>query len=231
MRHLLNLSIGLLGLSLAGCGGGPPAVSSKEKAIPSDLEQLQGAWKLVGPSMYPYRKTVTREPVDTVVWIKGDKLHVILVEKDFRKRPVQVEIATLKLDPKQEPKTVDLALHYQDFQKQLAGIYSLQGDRLEVCLQGLNAAHRGPRPKEFKQETDYDLAQLTRVPDQLIEDTLKRFTELNAQHLLHEATAGMTFEKPPLEEVIQLYPKTEAARSAKQLIEKFSKLEKTEKDR
>ena len=124
-------------------GAEPEGKEPKKDAVKNDLEKLEGTWTLVS------RESKGMKTPDGVLknWqltIKGDQWTV--------KYPAGVDKATIQIDPKKDPKTIDFTFKHPTGGKILTrGIYALasttDGDTLTLC----RVDQRGrPRPKEFK---------------------------------------------------------------------------------
>ena len=128
---LLALAVGLL---LA-------ADHPKKDATKKETARFQGTWKFV--SMEVNGKKKPNEDFDkyTVV-LKGDQWTVSEGDKIAAQ-------ATFKLDPTQEPKTIDLTDAVR--RRLIRGIYFLKGDTLTVCDRG---SEKGDRPTTFGTKPD-----------------------------------------------------------------------------
>jgi uncharacterized protein (TIGR03067 family) len=104
-----------------------PAVRGK-----SDKDKLQGKWKLTAATKAG--QEIPAEFVDMIsASIKADKLVLTFANKD-------IEI-TFKIDETKKPRQIDMSRDNKD----MAGIYELNGDVLKICI-----AEGNERPKEFK---------------------------------------------------------------------------------
>jgi len=102
------------------------------------LDALQGEWKIV-ESVKKGTADEPKEFADRKVTIKDDKLKVV------RAGSKREEAFVLALDPKTDPKAIDVS---ETGEKEiLKGIYKLDKDRLTICV---SADPDGARPKEFK---------------------------------------------------------------------------------
>ena len=110
-------------------------------AVTEEMKKFQGTWKQIA-----YERDGVTEPLDEQGWeprvtFTGDTFVVTLADGSI---PIQ---GTYKLDPTQNPKTIDWNDTIgEDAGKTLLAIYSMGGDRLVFC-----AAYPGQeRPTEFR---------------------------------------------------------------------------------
>lgn len=118
--------------------GGAKLISD---AIAEEIKKFQGTWKQI-----TYEKDGVTEPLDEFGW----EPRSTFVGDTFVVTPADGSAAikgTFKLDPTQEPKTIDWTDTFgEDAGKTFPAIYSLEGDRLVFC-----AADDGQeRPTEFR---------------------------------------------------------------------------------
>lgn len=108
---------------------------SKEK---TDEERLQGEWTMAGLEVR--EEAVPAEKLaGTTLLIKKDKYTTGVKKKEY---PV-----TFKLDPKQNPKHIDMFIPGDSGEAQLSkGIYKFEGDKLIICR---GQAAGGERPRNF----------------------------------------------------------------------------------
>jgi uncharacterized protein (TIGR03067 family) len=114
---------------------------TREEAARADLEQMQGKWQMIAMERNgkklpdPLVKTYQRA-------VKGNEHRVTWVED----RQPNVLNTLMSLDPRQNPKAVDILLGNGQFKgKKRLGIYRIEGDRETVCL----AQPGKPRPTTF----------------------------------------------------------------------------------
>jgi uncharacterized protein (TIGR03067 family) len=112
-----------------------PAEPPKE---PTDQEKLQGGWVLVGLDVR--EESVPAEKLaGTTLLIRKDKYTTVVKKKEY---PV-----TFTLDPKQDPKHIDMFIPDDSGISQLSkGIYKIEGDKLIICR---GQAPGGERPRNF----------------------------------------------------------------------------------
>ena len=117
-----------------------------DKDAKSDLDKLQGTWVMA--SLEVEGKQVAENKIKgTTLTIKGDK-YIVKVKDSAHE-------VTLKLDPKQKPKAVDM--YFPDgpeLPKLAKGIYELDGDTLRICRA---QAAGGERPQQFFTDTNTGL--------------------------------------------------------------------------
>lgn len=146
MKQILHFLCTSLLLALSVAGAQPPTPSKTE------LERLQGEWKVVTIAMYGGKvpkellekitvsisdDKFTMDPfyfVNLEPQTKGGELEFLLQEKSM-----ELEI---RLDISKSPKEMDLATVKQPKQN-LKGIYSVSDDSLRICFSGQK------RPKDF----------------------------------------------------------------------------------
>jgi uncharacterized protein (TIGR03067 family) len=122
--------IALLGLVLP-----VPAGPKKE---PTDQERFQGEWVMVGLEVRE-ESVPTEKLAGTTLVIKKDKYTTVVKKKEY---PV-----TFTLDPKQDPKHIDMMIPNGSGTPQLSkGIYKFEGDKLIICR---GQAPGGDRPRSF----------------------------------------------------------------------------------
>jgi uncharacterized protein (TIGR03067 family) len=112
-----------------------------KESITNDLEEIQGTWKQIA-----YERDGVKEPLDEQdrepkVTFSGNMFVVTLADGSI---PIK---GTFKLDPTQEPKSMDLTDTFgADAGKTFLAIYLLNCDRLAFC-----AADEGQnRPSSFE---------------------------------------------------------------------------------
>src|SRR5436190_20530516 len=109
--------IALLGLVL-------PLAADPKKEL-TDQEQVQGEWVMVGLEVR--EESVPAEKLaGTTLVIKKDKYTTVVKKTEY---PV-----TFTLDPKQDPKHIDMMIPDDSGTPQLSkGIYKIEGDKLIIC--------------------------------------------------------------------------------------------------
>ena len=125
--------------------GGPSAEPGKEDAAAKDLAKLQGKWMLVAED---FDGKVTRYGMGAVIGFDKE------VEIEYDGDGGVAVKSSVKLDPAQSPKAIDLTITFipifpRQKGKTLRGIYQLAGDELKMAFP--YAPYR-ERPKEFKTE-------------------------------------------------------------------------------
>jgi uncharacterized protein (TIGR03067 family) len=118
--------------------GAAPATKSVTK-IPSDVQKLQGTWKLVGGEMEG--KTMTEEQLKTgKLIIRGDQFTITLPGQG-------TSTGVQTLNATKLPKTIDIKDESGvNAGKSARGIYELKGDEFRVTFAPSNKA----RPTQFK---------------------------------------------------------------------------------
>jgi uncharacterized protein (TIGR03067 family) len=116
----------------------------------SDLEKLQGEWVLVGLEVR--EQTVPAEKLaGTTLVIRRDKYTTIVKKKEYP--------TTFKLDPRQDPKHIDMFIPDEAGTPRLAkGIYRIDGNKLIICR---GQAPGGDRPRDFVSRAKNDVFVVT----------------------------------------------------------------------
>jgi uncharacterized protein (TIGR03067 family) len=105
-----------------------------------DKEAIQGEWKIV--TDVRDGKDRTREFAGVPVTIKDNTISFKIGKRD--------ETQPFAIDPKADPKTIDLLPEVNDGKAPtFPGIYKLEKDKLTICF---STRLRFDRPKEFKSE-------------------------------------------------------------------------------
>lgn len=112
-----------------------------DEDVRKELAALQGKWKAVGAEAGG--KQVPKEAIMDFTFIVGAD------GKSTAKMAQGEYSATITVDPKQDPKTID-NLHESGGQKgkKQYGVYKLEGDKWTVCMTRSGAAE-ADRPKDF----------------------------------------------------------------------------------
>jgi uncharacterized protein (TIGR03067 family) len=128
-RGWLVLAVGLL------LAAGAP---SKDDQARKDLDEMKGTWKAVGGE--EGGKPVTEEQARKFKLVVDGDRYTYTVEDGSE------EQGTIKLDPGQKPKAMDVMIQSGDDKgKSQHGIYEVEGDTLKLCF----APPGEERPKEF----------------------------------------------------------------------------------
>lgn len=127
-----------------------PVLTAQPPKEATDQERLQGEWVLVGlevrEEFVPAAKLA-----GTTLMIRGDKYATVVKKKEYP--------TTFKLDPKQDPKHIDMLIPDESGAPRLArGIYRLDGDKLVVCR---GQAPGGERPRDFVSSATNDVFVVT----------------------------------------------------------------------
>jgi uncharacterized protein (TIGR03067 family) len=116
----------------------PKADTPKEDAAKADLKKMQGPWRLVSGERNGQK--MTEEDV------KGTQRTFTDDKFEAKRNGVSIIKGTVKLDPAQKPKAIDVTVAAPDgTDVTLRGIYEIDGDDMKTCL----AQPDDDRPKEF----------------------------------------------------------------------------------
>lgn len=108
-----------------------PLTADPKKEL-TDQEQFQGEWVMVGLEVREESVPAAKLAGTTLV-IKKDKYTTVVKKKEY---PV-----TFTLDPKQDPKHIDMMIPDDSGTPRLSkGIYKIEGDKLIVCPRPTRAA-------------------------------------------------------------------------------------------
>ncbi len=114
-----------------------PLAGDPKKEL-TDQEKFQGEWVMVGLEVREESVPAGKLAGTTLV-IKKDKYTTVVKKKEY---PV-----TFTLDPKQDPKHIDMMIPNDSETPQLSkGIYKFEGDKLIICR---GQAPGGDRPRNF----------------------------------------------------------------------------------
>ena len=136
-----------------------PLCADDEDGVRKELKALEGKWKAV--AMEAGGKPFPKESVPDFTFI------VAANGKSTGQSPQGEYQATITVDPKKSPKTID-NLHESGAQKgkKQYGIYKLEGDKWTVCMT-LPGVAESERPKDFNTT---DTATVVFVFERLKED-------------------------------------------------------------
>lgn len=125
-------------------------LAAQDPKEPTDQDQLQGEWALVGLDVR--EKLVPAEKLaGTTLVIKKDRYTTIVKKKEYP--------ASFTLDPKQDPKHIDMLIPDDSGTPQLSkGIYKIEGDKLIICR---GQAPGGERPRNFVSSATTDVFVVT----------------------------------------------------------------------
>ena len=114
------------------------AMDSNDPAVRNELQKLDGTWKVVAMEADGKKFAEKDVPFETVVFKQGK----IDAERERKK---VAAVMTFELDVSKSPKTIKVQEEGTKKKQLINGIYSLDGDKLRICL-----IHKGPAPSEFK---------------------------------------------------------------------------------
>jgi uncharacterized protein (TIGR03067 family) len=121
-------------LAVALLAAGATLAAADEKKAKSDKEQLQGTWVAVSGE----RNGEKMNEFQLKNWEK-----MVFADDKFTREGSEKKEGTFALDPKKEPKEIDLNLTVKGQAATWQGIYELKGTKLKLALKG------GGRPTEF----------------------------------------------------------------------------------
>jgi uncharacterized protein (TIGR03067 family) len=126
-----------------------PSLAEPPKEL-SDHERLQGEWVLVGLEVR--ERTVPAEKLSgTTLVIRKDKYTTVVKRKEYQ--------VSFTLDPKQDPKHIDMLMPDDSGTPQLSkGIYKFDGEKLMICR---GQAAGGDRPRNFVSSATNDVFVVT----------------------------------------------------------------------
>jgi uncharacterized protein (TIGR03067 family) len=131
-----------------------------------DLDLAQGTWVVV--SVEADGKPFNKEQVEQIKsWdlvITGNKVVVKIPPEKLKRK--EAPTISFKIDPMTKPKSVDIKVQEGDSEYNYNGIYSLEGDKLTICI-GLGkdpVGKNSERPTEFttKENSNRMLGQFKR---------------------------------------------------------------------
>jgi uncharacterized protein (TIGR03067 family) len=112
---------------------------AKDEAVAKDLQAFKGTWRLSSREVDGKK--------DSDEWVKD-----VIATNDgsgtfsVRRGDKVIDEATVKLDPTQNPKTIDVTFTEGEHKgKTVLGIYEIEGDAFRVCV----ARPADERPSEF----------------------------------------------------------------------------------
>jgi uncharacterized protein (TIGR03067 family) len=118
------------------------AVNTDDAAIRKEVQRLEGTWKVVAMEAEGKKVAEKDIPFETVVFKQGK----IDVERERKKGAA---VLMYKLDVSKTPKTISVKDETVKKNHDVNGIYSLDGDKLKICL-----ISKGAAPTEFKIASD-----------------------------------------------------------------------------
>jgi uncharacterized protein (TIGR03067 family) len=154
-----TLILWVIFLLLAGPGSANASGAPPEDGITKELKALAGSWRPISTENNGYK---SREgDLDGILWIRDADGKWTA----WRGDKVLVEWAVKKIDPTQNPKTIDIEVAAGPYKGVVyLGIYELDGDTLRICFA---LPDKPERPTEFwaAKGTIRALSEFKRVKD------------------------------------------------------------------
>jgi RNA polymerase sigma-70 factor (ECF subfamily) len=150
----------------------------------TDKERIQGTWALVSGE---FNGHVTKDVGDMKMVFKREQIGFTT-----KFLPADVRL-TYKLEPAQNPKSVDFLFKNPSHAETMKGIYELNGDALKLCVH-IQAVKAQQRPREFKTEADSQLCLFVLKRQKVDADRKPKAAEVPPPK---PADAPKTAAKPP----------------------------------
>jgi uncharacterized protein (TIGR03067 family) len=100
-------------------------MAQEDDAVKKEMKRLQGTWKVTSMVMAGKPLPVDKQPHELV--IEGDKLSLKEGDK-------QATVMSIKIDPTQKPKAMDLLITRGAERVSWKCIYALEGDILKIAM-------------------------------------------------------------------------------------------------
>jgi uncharacterized protein (TIGR03067 family) len=135
-----------------------------------DLDLAQGTWVVVSVEAdgKPFDKDQVEQIKSCDLVITGNKVVVKIPPEQLKGKDFPATVS-FKIDPMTKPKSVDIKVQQRDREYNYKGIYSLEGDKLTVCIglgdpKGAGTGINSERPTEFttKENSNRMLGQFKR---------------------------------------------------------------------
>ena len=111
--------------------------TADDNSAEKDLASLQGEWQCMSAESADWSATETESKAHKLT-VKGNKASHL--------NGAKIEEATIKLNPSENPRTIDMSVLTNPKGAMLLGIYAIENDTLRICIGGFGEK----RPTEFK---------------------------------------------------------------------------------
>jgi uncharacterized protein (TIGR03067 family) len=203
---------------------------------PTDLDKLQGHWKVVsidnGTKPFDPRAAAGDEnrELQFTVKVEGQTFSIPWFDVNQRESPMQPKRWQFTLDPRKSPREIDI---FHATEKDIAqGIYALDGDSLKICLEFKMVGEGAwPRPKVMAADKDNNRFVVTlkrcrevdirRITSKLANKRRARAAEQQLKKALDKYKQDPRSGQIAIRGVVDLYPETESAEEARRFLERI----------